>query len=149
MNTIFLYKKLSKIVANLLYRDDFVEGDMEKVRETFVKNFYDVLGLAFNISITEEKFNKFLKETNEFPSDLQSLKFIGETSESPEAYLMVNYFFALFIGMYLECTKKDQLEKVERIIKDGGITPDQFDKIKEDYQQMMLMKKLSVNIAQV
>jgi len=149
MNTIFLYNKLSKVTASLLYNDSFVDGNMETVRETFIKNFYDVLYLGFHISVTKEKFEKLLKDTKGFPSDLQTLKFIGETSESPEAYLMVNYFLALFIGMYLECAKKEQLEKVEKIIKDEGLTSDHFDKIKEDYSQMMLMKKLSAKFAQV
>lgn len=147
MSTILLYKKLSKITSSLLSHGEFLDGGVKEVHASFIDGFYDVLKTAYEMDIKKDRLDLFVKYTRGKPTDLDALKFVAETVENPDAYRMINYYFALFIGMYVKCAKEDKLDQIYKIIKDGGIDPVQFDAIENDYKQMMLTKKLATKFA--
>lgn len=137
------YKSLTQSVSQLLVSKDFINGKMEVLEDAFINGFYGALEGSFGINFDKKQFEKYLEETKGKPTDIDALRFIGLTTEKPETYIILNYYLSKFIQIFIKHTSKDKLETVYDILFIEGIEPKFFKEIEEEYQQLMVTKKLA------
>ncbi len=143
------YKSLTQSVSQLLASKDYINGNMEILENAFINGFYGALEVSFGINFNKKEFEKYLKDTKGKPTDIDALRFIGLTTEKPETYIILNYYLSKFIQIFIKYTQKDKLESVYDILFIEGIEPKFFKEIEEEYQQLIVTKKLSARFATI
>lgn len=115
------HQKLAKAVSKLLESPQFITGDMEKVKNSFIDNLYSILQTAFDINITKEKLEDFLQKTQNNPTDTDNLVFLTQLLEEDRTYILLNYFFSQFILLFVKNAKQEQKDAVWNVVKNEGI----------------------------
>lgn len=141
------YPQLSRTVSKLLYDDRILIEGLDILRDSFIDGVYGSLETCFGISFKKDAFQEYIKATKGSPSQVDMLKYIGTTIDTPETYVVLNYYYSKFIKIFFKCVPKEQYEKVNKIIEEEKLSPAIFHEIENDYKQMMLTKKLATKFA--
>lgn len=95
--TLTLNKKLSKAIYKILESPN-IGGP--RLQDVYIKNFYEILRLSFDIHFTEQEFLSFFNNHSNDP--IAQTQFITQTVEKPITYILINYYQINFLAVIKE-----------------------------------------------
>lgn len=135
-----IFKKLARIVSNLLEDKKLSNIDNGDLNDIFFENLLEILKMAFDINLDINKLKAFKDEESSLPDYMRLGEFITKTLETKVTYIVLNHYMYLFIQAYLDSIKKDNLQIINQMMLKNGLSENEVLKVKKDYWDFVKAK---------
>lgn len=132
------YQKLSRGVYGLLHEDFGISSDQGVVWDSFARNLIEVLKIALDVSVTREEleqFHDYLQGRK--PDQAETMRFWRDALERPLAYLVISYFYAQFVRLFVSFISVEKQTKYRQYLNSCGITEELLAEVEQAYQQVV------------
>ncbi len=135
MNNKQQFEKMMKISNTLLDGNYFSDEEKEKIKNSFIDNFYKALQLALDVNIRNEKLKEFIKTKN-INDYVEQARFLIETLDNKKTYILMNYYLMNFLLSFGKAAKKESVEQIQTLYAAEGLVPNGFATVVENYKNL-------------
>jgi hypothetical protein len=140
---ITLFKQLFTLIEQLFDHQEFTDISVSELRDIFYKNLSEMLQLSFDIQISSEKLDEFIKQKGKDADETAMAQFIIDTIENDKSYILLNYYLYEYLQTYLGSMKEEKTDEVMKMMVKEGLSENELQFIIDQYQQMVAQEKLT------
>ncbi len=126
-------KKLSKIIYLILSHKELLNGENVQINELFFEYLSQVFQLAFDINLDMAKLKSFVSEKSTTPEVEKINKFLVQTLERKETYILLNYYMFIFLQNVLKNLDNKNLLGINEMMLSQGLSESDVDDVKKEY----------------
>lgn len=102
MNTLRQVRRENKQLQREIYlsilNSNYSQEDKVKLQQNFTKNYYEVIKLGFDISVTKEILNKYSREIKNINNPKNLLR-ISKVVENENTYILINRYLKDYLHL--------------------------------------------------
>lgn len=123
--------KLQRIVSKLLAQRDIFGQETELIQNNFIKGFYDIIKLSFDINLSNRDIQKQIDSGN-INDEISNLRLIAKSIENESTYILLNYYIIKFLREVQE-DKKDIV--IEIFLENEGVGEEDVEMVLSEYMK--------------
>lgn len=123
--------KLQRIVSKLLAQREIFGQETELIQNNFIKGFYDIIKLSFDINLSNRDIQKQIDSGN-INDEISNLRLIAKSIENESTYILLNYYIIKFLREVQE-DKKDIV--IEIFLENEGVGEEDVEMVLSEYMK--------------
>lgn len=143
------FHRLSKVIFELFEHPEFINAGVDRLREVFLENLSKEFEIAYDLGLDVGKLELYSKKQGSKVDIEEMGRFLVETLENEQTYILLNHFYYIFIQAYLDVVRDGQRESIEQIFVREGLVEDEIEKIMTDYDSLVEKRGRASAIASV